>query len=172
MEAGTFVPIHLAWSDVATRFTAAFLLSFALGMERFIHKRPIDFRPFIIISLASCALMVGIMELPFRVDDKQISIDPAKEVSGIMAGIGFLGAGALFHEKKNVQGTGSASAIWGAGVIGIVCGLGLIWLGLLLALSVTSILALSRPFTEEYAAKSKRDDDRGDNDHPDSKTAP
>ena len=131
-------------------------------MERFIHKRPIDFSPFVIISLASCALMIGIMELPFRADDEQISIDQAEVVSGIMTGIGFLGAGALVRDKRNVQGTGSASAIWGVGVIGVVCELSLLRLGLLLAFSITAILVLGRPFIEDYTVKPRHDEERED----------
>src|SRR3546814_12705078 len=92
-----------------------------------------DFRPFFIISLASCSLTVAILELGYRSSDPHLSIYPAKVISGVMTCIGFLGAGALFREKHLVQGAGSAAAIWAAGALGIVCGMGFLWLAALLS---------------------------------------
>ncbi len=158
MEHGAFLPIHIGWIDVAARFGAAFVLSLALGMERYLHKKPVDFRPFVIIALASCALTVAIMEVAFKTRDGQLSIDPAKVMSGIMTGIGFLGAGALFREKHVVQGAGSASAIWAAGATGIVCGFGLLWLAGILAIGVVGTLMLSRPFTNDYTIRARDND--------------
>src|SRR3546814_876575 len=124
MEAGAFSPVHLSWLDALARLGGAILFSLAIGLERFLHRKPVDFRPFVIISLASCALTVAILELGYRSSDPHLSIDPAKVISGVMTGIGFLGAGALFREKHLVQGAGSAAAIWAAGALGIVCGMG------------------------------------------------
>lgn len=162
MEAGTISPVHLTWLDVAVRVAAALVLSFALGLERFVHKKPVDFRPFMIIGLASCALTIAIVEFAYRASDPELSVDPAKVVSGIMSGIGFLGAGALFREKHVVQGAGSAAAIWAAGALGVVCGFGMIWLAALLAFSVVATLLLSRPFTDDYAARAETDDSSDD----------
>lgn len=159
MEPGSFAPLHLSWLDVALRLGAALLLSLALGVERFRRDKPVDFRPFVIIALASCALVIAIVEFAFRADDASLSVDPAKVISGILTGIGFLGAGALFREKHIVHGAGSASAIWAGGAIGIACGFGFIWLAALLAVGVVGTLALSRPFTDDYTVSADRDDE-------------
>lgn len=153
MEPGTLSPVHLSWLDAAARIIAAVVLSLALGLERFFHKKPVDFRPFVIISLASCALTIAIVEFAYRASDPELSIDPAKVVSGIMTGIGFLGAGAMFRERRVVQGAGSAAAIWAAGAMGIVCGLGLLWLASILTVGIVLTLLVGRPFTEDYAVK-------------------
>ncbi|MCW8087840.1 MgtC/SapB family protein [Sabulicella glaciei] len=153
MEISAFNPVHLSWVETLVRIGAALFLSLALGVERFVHKKPIDFRPFVIIALGACVLMMGIVELAYRTDDPQLSVDPAKVVSGILTGIGFIAAGALFREKHVVHGAGSAASILGAGAIGITCGMGFLWLGGLFSLSVVLVLILSRPFTDEYAAR-------------------
>lgn len=159
MEPGTLAPLHLSWLDIAVRLGAALLLSFALGVERFRRNKPVDFRPFVIIAVASCALMIAIVEFAFRAEDASLSVDPAKVISGILTGIGFLGAGALFREKQIVHGAGSAAAIWAGGAIGIVCGLGFVWLAGLLAVAVVGTLALSRPFTDDYTITAEREGD-------------
>ncbi|WP_323810893.1 MgtC/SapB family protein [Sphingobium baderi] len=76
-----------------------------------------------------------------------------------MTGIGFLGAGALFRESHIVQGAGSAAAIWAAGATGIVCGLGLLWLGGLVAGAILMLLLIARPFTDRYHARVGEDHD-------------
>lgn len=153
MEFGSLSPVHVSWIDALARVGAASLLSLALGIERFVHKKPVDFRPFVIIALASCALTLSITEFAYKADDAQLSIDPAKVLSGIMSGIGFIGAGALFREKHIVHGAGSAASIWASGAIGIVCGFGFLWLGLLLTAGLLAVLLLSRPFTHDYTVR-------------------
>ncbi|MCD2317593.1 MgtC/SapB family protein [Sphingomonas sp. IC-11] len=153
MEAGTFGPVHVSWLDALMRMGAALLFAFALGLERFLREKPIDFRPFVIISLSSCTLVLGISELAYRADESLFSIDPAKVVSGIMTGIGFIGAGALFREEHTVYGAGSAASLWGAGAIGIVSGFGFLWLSGLLTMGLLALLVLSRPFTDQYTIR-------------------
>jgi len=160
MEVGSFGPVGLSWLDVLARVGAAFLFALSIGVERLVHKKPVDFRPFVIIAVASCALCMAILDLGHRASDPSLSIDPAKVISGVMTGIGFLGAGALFREKHYVQGAGSAAAVWAAGAIGIVCGLGFVWLGAILAALVIMALLLGRKFASDYTAEveSKEDD--------------
>jgi putative Mg2+ transporter-C (MgtC) family protein len=159
MEEGAFSPVHISWCDALARFAAAFLLSLAVGMERFLRHKPIDFRPFVLIAVASCALVLGIAEFGYRTEQDEFSIDPAKVVSGIMTGIGFIGAGALFREKHVVHGAGSAASIWAAGALGIVCGLGMLWLAGLLTTALLIILIASRPFTKAYTIRVDDDEE-------------
>lgn len=158
MEAGTFGPVYLSWLDVLARLGAAIALSLALGLERFLHKKPIDFRPFVIISLASCALVLGVSEYGARMDDTELAVDPSRVAQGVLTGIGFLGAGALFREDYTVYGAGSATSIWAAGAIGLICGFGALWLAALLGLGLLLVLALGRPFTSEYTIRIEEKD--------------
>ena len=158
MDAGSFSPLHFSWLDVLARLGGAILFSLAIGLERFLHRKPVDFRPFVIVSLASCALIIGLIEASFALSDPRLSIDPGRVMSGVMTGIGFLGAGALFRERHIVQGAGSAAAIWAAGAIGIVCGLGLLWLAALVAAAMIVLFLVGRHYTERYDARLGDDD--------------
>lgn len=161
MEPGTFSPIHVAWFDAIARIALSILFALSIGIERFVHKKPIDFRPFVIISLSACGLGLLVMELPFSSTDANLSIDPAKVISGVMGGIGFLGAGVLFREGDIVKGAGSAASIWSAGAIGLICGMGFLWLGGLIALGIVVLLLLSRRFveTDRYTASLADEDE-------------
>jgi len=159
MEPGTFFPVHVAWVDAIARIALSILFALSIGIERFVHKKPIDFRPFVIISLSSCGLGLLVMELPFTSADANLSIDPAKVISGVMGGIGFLGAGVLFREGDIVKGAGSAASIWSAGAIGLICGMGFLWLGGLIALGIVVLLLVSRRLVETDRYTARLDDD-------------
>jgi len=165
MEPGTFFPVHIAWVDAFARIAFSILFAFAIGIERFVHKKPVDFRPFVIISLSSCGLGLLVLELPFTSADTNLSIDPAKVISGVMGGIGFLGAGALFRDGDIVKGAASASSIWSAGAIGLICGMGFLWLAGLVALGIVVLLLLSHSLvdTDPYTASPADDDEEESN---------
>ena len=165
MELGTLFPIHIGWLDAFVRVGMSILLALSIGVERFVHRKPVDFRPFVIIALASCGLGLLVVELPFTSADGNLSVDPAKVISGVMTGIGFLGAGALFREGDIVKGAGSAASIWSAGAIGLICGMGFIWLAALVALGIVLLLLLSRRLvdTDAYTVNlADNDEDKTD----------
>ena len=150
MEAGTFSPVHISWLEALARIAAAMLLPLLIGVDRFVRRKPIDFRPFVIVALAACTLALAIMELAARTSDPQVDVGPSRIFAGVITGIGFLGAGAMFREENYVKGAGSAASIWAAGAIGLVCGVGMLWLAALLAGGVLLVLVASAPFTGRY----------------------
>ena len=71
--------------------------------------------------------------------------DMSRVIQGIVAGIGFLGAGAIIknHSEENVQGLTTAASVWMTAAIGIACGLGresTAVIGTLLALAVLAVV--------------------------------
>lgn len=154
-----FFPTHIPWYDAAARISFAIAFSLVIGVERFVHKKPVDFRPFVIISLSSCGLGLLVTQLPLASADANLSVDPAKVISGVMTGIGFLGAGALFREGDIVKGAGSAASIWSAGAIGLICGMGLIWLAGTIALAICILFLVTRRLVDTDAYTVSQNDD-------------
>lgn len=152
-------PENISWGEFAVRMFAATLFPLLIGMERFLRRKPIDFRPFVIISIGACGLALGSMELLYATGDEQMQVDPARVFEGVITGIGFLGAGAMFRRGSFVQGAGSAAAIWAAGAIGLVCGFGEIWLAGSMTLIILVLLIVSGPFTEEWDPSAEKTDD-------------
>lgn len=143
--------------EAALRISVAFVLPLLIGLERFLSSKPLDFRPYVIISVAACGLSLASLELVQMTSDQQLQIDPTRVFAGVMTGIGFLGAGAMFREEQFVKGGGSAAAIWAAGAIGIVCGIGLLWLAALVAVPILLLLVISGPFIDHYDADVEED---------------
>ena len=143
-------PDSLTWLQFAVRMGAAALLPLLIGLERFVRKKPIDFRPFVIIAVGAAGLIMASTELLHDTADPQSRIDPTRVIEGVITGIGFLGAGAMFRQGNFVQGAGSAAAIWTAGAIGLACGMGEVWLGAIMAAIVLLLLIVSGPFTAKW----------------------
>lgn len=143
-------PDSISLSDFAIRMVAATLLPLSLGLERFWRKKPLDFRPYVIISVTACALLIGSMELMHSMTDPQGMIDPTRVIGSVITGIGFLGAGAMFRDGNYVQGAGSAAVIWCAGGVGLLCGMGEVWLAIFVTCIVLILMIVAAPFTDRW----------------------
>ena len=65
-------------------------------------------------------------------------------IQGVVAGIGFLGAGSIIkgNDEDNVKGLTTAAGIWLTAAIGIACGIGREATAVLSALLALAILSL------------------------------
>src|SRR5262249_39725291 len=98
------------WTD-AQRIGITFLLTLVLGLEREQEEGGAGIRTFPIVGMASCAYML----ILGPVTDGQAH---SRLLQGLIAGIGFIGGGAILKERGTVRGTATAASIWNAGVIG------------------------------------------------------
>ena len=71
--------------------------------------------------------------------------DPARIAAGIVAGIGFLGAGAIIRTREHLVGLTTAATIWSVAAIGLAAGAGLYILSAITTAVVLIILLLPHP---------------------------
>ncbi len=143
-----YVPL---W-EMGARLLLAALLAFSVGFERYAKDKPLDVRPYMLISVGACLAVLATMELTVNIPDgAPVQIDPAKMFNGIVSGIGFLGAGAMFRSEGYLEGASTAASVWVMGAIGIACGLGLYPLAIAGALAALTVLLILGP----AAAKTK-----------------
>jgi putative Mg2+ transporter-C (MgtC) family protein len=126
--------------DVALRLLAATLIGGALGLNRELRDKPAGLRTHALVSLG--AALMTITAILFAFDGTGVDGNPVTRViQGIVAGIGFLGAGVILQtQAKNVVGLTTAATIWLVAALGISCGAGH-WQIALVAL-LFSLLAL------------------------------
>jgi putative Mg2+ transporter-C (MgtC) family protein len=128
---------------VLTRTTVRLLLAAALGgvlgYERESKGKAAGFRTHILVAIGA-ALFVMIPQQSSATD-----ADMTRVIQGLVAGIGFLGAGAILRhaESGQVEGLTTAAGIWLTAAIGVAVGMGreaTAILSTLLALGVLSML--------------------------------
>src|SRR5581483_2502670 len=91
-----------------------------------------------------CAMFTIISAYGFSsfLGENHVQVDPSRIASYVVAGIGFLGAGAIFRQqdKEKVKGLTTAAAIWVVAAIGMACGTGMLWEAV--ALTVLTLIVL------------------------------
>ncbi len=138
--------MSLGWPQEALlRLVLAAVAGGLIGLEREVRGRQAGFRTNLLVCMGSClAMLVSIhfAKLDWPHDPKQfnITIDPARVSYGIMAGIGFLGAGAIVKSGTNVRGLTTAAGIWCVAALGLAAGLGMYMVSAMAAMLV--IMAL------------------------------
>jgi putative Mg2+ transporter-C (MgtC) family protein len=97
----------------AAKLGGAFLLALPIALERERTTRMLGLRTFPLVALASCGYIL--------VGSAVVGDDPNAQgrlLAGLMAGIGFIGGGAILKHGDGVRGTATAASIWATGVIG------------------------------------------------------
>jgi putative Mg2+ transporter-C (MgtC) family protein len=127
----------------------AALLGAIIGLEREIHGRPAGFRTHLLVSLGACLYVITSIHFYTVFGNfsgtQPVGVDPGRVAAQVVAGIGFLGAGAIIREKYSVRGLTTAACLWIAAAIGVACGVGLFGISIVVAiLSLLSLLLLKK----------------------------
>lgn len=133
--------------DVVGRLTLAIMAAAAVGMEREFRRKPAGLRTHMLVSLGAAMIMISAIDLCRDVPSSAtaLRLDPIGAISGIVGGIGFLGAGSILKDHDNIHGITTAASIWVAAAIGICCGIGeyfTVIAGVILALIILVVLAI------------------------------
>lgn len=91
----------------------AYVMALPVGWEREHHERSAGLRTFPLVSVASCAFVV-VAARGLQSTDAQ-----SRVIQGLVAGIGFIGAGTILKTGRTVHGTATAASILVTSVIGI-----------------------------------------------------
>lgn len=113
-------PISPGASTSLERLAVAAILGGAIGLEREIKHRPTGLRTVMFICFGSA--MFTILSDRLAGPDTQ---DRTRIAAQIITGIGFIGGGAILHDKGSVSGLTSAATIFVAAGIGMAAGGGL-----------------------------------------------
>lgn len=104
----------LPWWEILLRLFLSAVAGGIVGLEREITGKPAGLRTMILVSLGSGLFMIlSLSAFPAG------SSDLGRIAAGVVTGIGFLGAGAIFREGVTIRGLTTAATIW------VTCGLGL-----------------------------------------------
>lgn len=100
------------------RIALAFALALPLGWERGAGRGSVGFRTLPVVAMASCGYGLLARSLP-GADAETLT----RLIQGLLAGIGFIGGGAILKDGGRVQGLVTAASIWNTGAIGLAVAL-------------------------------------------------
>jgi putative Mg2+ transporter-C (MgtC) family protein len=107
--------------EMVVRILVALGLGAAVGYQRERSGKPAGLRTHILIAVGAALFTVASL---FGFGS---SADAARVAAGVVAGIGFIGAGAIIHRGGGdiVAGLTTAATIWAVAAIGLAAGAGL-----------------------------------------------
>jgi putative Mg2+ transporter-C (MgtC) family protein len=132
------VPDASQVTRIVLRLVLAALLGGILGYERERQGKAAGVRTHMLVALGAALFVLVPKEAGVS------GADMTRVIQGVVAGIGFLGAGAIIKggAEESVKGLTTAAGIWLTAAIGIACGLGRESTAVLSALLAFAILAL------------------------------
>lgn len=114
-------------SDILIPCILALLFGGIIGLQRETHERPAGLRTHTLVCLGSTVLTI-VSYLGFSSLE---GVDASRIAAGVVAGIGFIGAGAIFRQGPLIKGVTTAASIWIVASIGISLGVKLYYLAAL-----------------------------------------
>jgi putative Mg2+ transporter-C (MgtC) family protein len=97
----------------AIRLLIAYAIVFPVGWYREKEAHGVGVRTFPLVAMASCGYVLLASPNSHMSPDSQSRI-----IQGLVAGIGFIGGGAILKTENRVQGVATAASIWNTGVVG------------------------------------------------------
>src|SRR5690348_13151785 len=106
----------------------AYALALPVGWHREREAHSVGVRTFPLVSMASCGyILMANVPGHFSVDAQ------SRVLQGLVAGMGFIGGGAILKAEGNVHGTATAASIWNTGVVGAAVATDRYWIAVVLA---------------------------------------
>lgn len=117
------------------RVAVGFAIAYVFGFERQLRGSPAGDRTFALVGSAATAVTAV------------AGTSSPQAVAGILTGLGFIGAGVVFHQQGLVKGLTTAASIFAVAGMGIVVGYGHELLGVIMAAALLLVLEVQHiPF--------------------------
>ena len=148
-------------AEITIRLTIATIIGGVLGLNRDMHGKPAGIRTLGLVSLGACLVTLAV-----------INFDPAhptptdaisRVVQGVLAGVGFLGAGVIMRDDSgHVHRLNTAAAIWVTAALGLTCGLGAWIPAAVTTVLVFALLTLGMRFDHSFFGRLEKTQDPRD----------
>jgi len=128
------------WLDMVLRLLLAVALGAGIGFQRERAHKAAGLRTHILISLGA-ALFTVVSIFGFSG-----TVDPSCVAAGVVAGVGFIGAGVIFRGMtgEGVAGLTTAASIWATAAVGLAAGAGLWLIAIIAALITFGVLMIPK----------------------------
>ena len=132
------LPDAAQWVRLVLRLGLAVLLGALIGYEREQRESAAGLRTHMLVALGTALFVLVPQQAGLS------NADLSRVIQGVVAGVGFLGAGAVIKQAQSgqVHGLTTAAGIWSTAAIGVAVGLGREATAIVSAVTVVVILGL------------------------------
>jgi putative Mg2+ transporter-C (MgtC) family protein len=148
-----YEPTHTPQHIILIRLLIAAVLGGLIGWERGAQAGTAGLRTHILVALAAALFTTLAFEIyQEAVEGGSSNSDPIRAIEAVTAGIAFLGAGAIFQQRGNVQGLTTGAGMWLAGAVGVCAALGYYLTAAVVAVFAVIVLAAMRAFSHRVVS--------------------
>jgi putative Mg2+ transporter-C (MgtC) family protein len=141
------------------RLVFAMLLGGLIGWDREARGKAAGLRTHMMVGLGAAGFTLAAMEISAVYVPLGATADPLRALGGVVGGIGFLGAGAIFRSGSDVKGLTTAAGLWVVGAAGVACGAGLWILSSVIVGLVATVLIGVGSFEHRYLKRRRNESD-------------
>ncbi len=124
------------WLEMILRLFLAAALGAAIGYQRERAGKVAGLRDHILITVGAALFTVA------SIFGFSGTVDTSRVAAGIVAGVGFIGAGVIFRGEEGVAGLTTAASIWVTAAIGLAAGAGLYLIAVIVTLVTIGVLMI------------------------------
>lgn len=148
-----YEPTHTPQHIIFVRLLIAAALGGLIGWERGAQAGTAGLRTHILVALAAALFTTLAFEIYHEaLEGGSNNSDPIRAIEAVTAGIAFLGAGAIFQQRGNVQGLTTGAGMWLAGAVGVTAALGYYLIAVVVAVFAVVVLAALRAFSHHVVS--------------------
>lgn len=122
----------VSWGSIAVRVVVAAVVGIMVGIERELSNHPAGMKTHSLVCLGAAITSIISQEMGFDISMSSAAVavgakvDISRIASGVVSGIGFIGAGAIIKSKDGsvVTGITTAATVWISGCMGLAIGMG------------------------------------------------
>lgn len=139
--------------EILLRLGLSIFVGGLIGYEREHHNKPAGFITHILVCMGATiiAILQDLMvkdSITLALTSPQLGsilkVDNGRLIAQVVSGVGFLGAGAIMHNKGSVVGLTTAATLWVVACIGLAAGMGYYFLAVIAGASVYGVLVVLR----------------------------
>ncbi|MBF0484007.1 MAG: MgtC/SapB family protein [Candidatus Omnitrophica bacterium] len=144
--------VDLPLFDTVEKIVIVVFLSGLIGLEREVKFKDAGLRTHILLGMSTTLLVLTSFYLS-DIYSGTTKGDPARIITGIITGIGFLCGGAIFRGDSHVMGLTTAASMWIVAGIGITVGCGMYQTAALITIAACVVLIFVKPIEQKVKEK-------------------
>lgn len=129
--------------EIVLKLVIAAGLGLLVGFEREMHRKPAGLRTHSLVCMGSTLFTIVSLSIT------GFNVDVSRVAAGVVAGIGFLGAGMIFRADERVRGLTTAAELWVLAAIGLAIGIGYYFAAIATTIIVLVILIPVKNLSKE-----------------------
>jgi putative Mg2+ transporter-C (MgtC) family protein len=130
---------------ISLKMFYAVLCGAIIGVERRLNHSPAGIKTQVLVCVGAMLFAV----FP-TIAGPAMQNETPRVIGQIVTGVGFLGAGTIIHNTRNVSGLTTAAWIWFTAAIGVFVGIGHGAIALFTTVTLTGVISLFRVIEKKY----------------------